>query len=168
MFKPCKCTYRKWIAIRVFSKHGFTYRFHRNSRDSVKLRKIELTYWKAWFKTILETVIYPTNLAADLSSWESCHSIVSSARSPRTSRLISVSKAHPSWLSRKPMRPTSLDSSRIPTFVPCTPSVYVTIMPKDIQLARRIRGAREWNYDSRYFKKWMWFIETSSKKCHFG
>jgi len=58
------------------------------------------------------------------SSSASCPSSVLSVRSPRTSRLTCVSRAPPSWPSRKPARPTSLVCLRTPTCAPSTPSVW--------------------------------------------
>merc|ERR1712167_459538 len=53
----------------------------------------------------------------------SCHSSVSSARSPRTSRPTCASSPPPCSPSRRPPRPTSSACSRTPTCAPSTPSV---------------------------------------------
>merc|ERR1739842_17766 len=63
-----------------------------------------------------------TRRAPSFSSASSPSSVLS-VRSPRTSRLISVSSLLPSWPSKKLPRPTSLVSSRTPTSAPSTPSV---------------------------------------------
>merc|ERR1712224_321749 len=55
------------------------------------------------------------------SSLENSHSRDSSEKSPTTSRTTSDSSHLPSLLSKKPLRPTWLDSSRTPTFAPSTP-----------------------------------------------
>merc|ERR1711971_690820 len=51
----------------------------------------------------------------------SCPSSVWSGKSPRTSRLTSASRAPPSWLFRRRLKPTLLVCSRTPTCVPSTP-----------------------------------------------
>ena len=57
-----------------------------------------------------------------LSSWsESFHSSYLSEKSPKTSRLTWDSRDLPSWLFRRPPRPTLLVFSRIPTWPPSTP-----------------------------------------------
>ena len=56
-------------------------------------------------------------------SSESFPSSDSSEKSPRTSRLIFDSSLPPSWLFRKPPRPTSSVSLKTPTCAPSTPSV---------------------------------------------
>ena len=115
-----------------------------------------------------------TILSLGIRSQQSCWfasspSSVWSARLPRTSRPTWGSRALPWWLCKKPVKPTSLDFLRIPTFVwvpifyvrnfayikltSCLQAIHakrVTIMPKDIQLARRIRGERAWSHEWTY------------------
>ncbi|KAG7159285.1 histone H3-like 20, partial [Homarus americanus] len=52
----------------------------------------------------------------------SCPSSAWCVRSPRISRLTCASSRLPSWLCRKPLRPTWWVFSRTPTCVPFTPS----------------------------------------------
>ena len=56
-------------------------------------------------------------------SFASCHSSVLFEKSPRTSRLISDSRALPSWLFKRLLRLTWLDFSKTPTCAPSTPNV---------------------------------------------
>ncbi|KAG8014955.1 Histone H1 [Nibea albiflora] len=71
----------------------------------------------------------------------SCPSSASSEKSLRTSRPTCASRAPLSWLCRRPARLTSSELFE-DTNLMRHHAKRVTIMPKDIQLARRIRGER--------------------------
>ena len=115
-----------------------------------------------------------TILSSGIRSRPSCWfasslSSVWSARLLRTSRPTWGSRALPWWPCKKPARLTLSVFSRTLTFVWvslfysrncarikrtfCLQAIHakrVTIMPKDIQLARRIRGERAWSYEWMY------------------
>ena len=78
------------------------------------------------------------------SCWSgNCHSSVWSVRLLRTSRPTCVSRVQPSWLSRKPAKPTLSDSLRTPTCALSTPRESpscpkISSLP-DVSVARELR-----------------------------